>query len=69
MENIISAENVEFHYESESTDGEEKAPPKQVLKGVSLDIKKGEFLAVLGHNVGSEMCIRDRRRKGVCGRL
>lgn len=50
MENIISAENVEFHYESESTDGEEKALPKQVLKGVSLDIKKGEFLAVLGHN-------------------
>ena len=46
-EKIISAEKVEFHYENEF---EENAPVKQVLKGVSLDIKKGEFVAVLGHN-------------------
>lgn len=46
-EKIISAENVEFHYENEF---EENAEVKQVLKGVSLDIKKGGFTAVLGHN-------------------
>ena len=44
---IISAQNVEFAYEpAEPTD---EAPPA-VLKGVSLDIKRGEFVAVLGHN-------------------
>ncbi len=47
MENIISAQNVEFCY---ANDFEDKTPPKQILKNVSLDIKKGEFLAVLGHN-------------------
>ncbi len=47
MENIISAQKVEFHYSNEY---DEKNPPKQVLKGISLDIKKGEFVAVLGHN-------------------
>lgn len=46
-EKIISAENVEFHYENEF---EENAEIKQVLKGVSIDIKKGGFTAVLGHN-------------------
>ncbi len=44
---IISAQNVEFHYEN---DPEDKTPPKQVLKNVSLDIKRGQFTAVLGHN-------------------
>lgn len=47
QDKIISAQNVEFHYTNEF---EEDAPVKQVLKGVSLDIKKGEFTAVLGHN-------------------
>ena len=47
MENIITAQNVQFHYQNEF---EENAPVKEVLKGVSLDIKKGEFVAVLGHN-------------------
>lgn len=47
MENIITAQNVQFHYQSEF---EDNAPIKEVLKGVSLDIKKGEFIAVLGHN-------------------
>lgn len=47
MENIISAQNVEFCY---ANDFEDKTPPKQILKNVSLDIKEGEFLAVLGHN-------------------
>ncbi len=46
-ENIISTEHLEFHYSNEF---EENEPVKQVLKDVSLDIKKGEFLAILGHN-------------------
>jgi energy-coupling factor transport system ATP-binding protein len=41
----ISAQNVTFAYES--NEGEEK---DEVLHGVSLDIKKGEFIALLGHN-------------------
>lgn len=49
QEKIISAENVDFHYSNEFEENE-NAPVKQVLKGVSLDIKKGEFVAVLGHN-------------------
>ena len=46
-ENIIITKHLEFHYENEF---EENEPIKQVLKDVSLDIKKGEFLAILGHN-------------------
>lgn len=49
QEKIISAENVDFHYSNEFEENE-NAPAKQVLKGVSLDIKKGEFTAILGHN-------------------
>lgn len=41
----ISAQDVYFQYES--TDG---TPPKEVLHGVSIDVKKGEFIALLGHN-------------------
>lgn len=41
----ISAQDVYFEYES--TDGSE---PKKVLHGVSIDIRKGEFVALLGHN-------------------
>lgn len=43
MENIISAENVTFTYSEE-----EGAP--LIIDNVSLKIKKGEFLAILGHN-------------------
>jgi len=46
QEKIITAQNVEFHYDNEYED----APVKQVLKGVSLDIEKGSFTAILGHN-------------------
>ncbi len=45
LEIAISAQNVYFEYES--TDG---TPPKEVLHGVSIDIRKGEFVALLGHN-------------------
>lgn len=47
--NIISAQKVEFHY-SNYEESETPKPVKQVLKGVSLDIPRGGFTAVLGHN-------------------
>ena len=45
MENIITAENLVFEYVDQDT-GEKN----RVLKGIDLTVKKGEFLAVLGHN-------------------
>jgi energy-coupling factor transport system ATP-binding protein len=45
MEDYIKAKDVTFSYEAQ--DGE-KAP--EVLHGVSLGIRKGEFVALLGHN-------------------
>lgn len=47
--NIISAQKVEFHY-NDYEESETPKPVKQVLKGVSLDIPRGGFTAVLGHN-------------------
>lgn len=44
MSNIIEIRDLHFSYESE---GEK---PAEVLKGISLDIEEGEFVAVLGHN-------------------
>lgn len=41
--NIISVEGVRFSYENSG----EKA---EILKGIGIQIKKGEFTAVLGHN-------------------
>ncbi len=49
MEKIIETKDVWFHYQNEDFENE-NAPIKQVLKGISLDIKRGEFVAVLGHN-------------------
>lgn len=48
MENIITAEHVDFHYANDYD--EENTAPVQVLSDLSLNIKKGEFLAILGHN-------------------
>lgn len=45
--NIITTSDVWFHYTSEL---EDTAPVKDVLRGLTIDIKKGEFLAILGHN-------------------
>ncbi len=47
MEKIIEVKNVNFFYEQEN---ETETTRVQVLKDVSLDIYKGEFLAILGHN-------------------
>lgn len=44
--NFISLENVVFSY----TDDENVKSEKNAVAGVSLDIKKGEFVALLGHN-------------------
>jgi energy-coupling factor transport system ATP-binding protein len=41
----IKADNVTFSY-----DEPESEEQREVLKGVSLTIKKGEFIALLGHN-------------------
>lgn len=43
---FISLENVVFSY----TDDENVKSEKNAVDGVSLDIKKGEFVALLGHN-------------------
>ena len=47
MEKFIEIKDVEFSYMNEYDD-----PPTKntVLRGVSLDIGRGEFVAVLGHN-------------------
>lgn len=44
--NFISLENVVFSY----TDDENVKSVKNAVDGVSLDIQKGEFVALLGHN-------------------
>ena len=46
-EKIIEFENVSFVYD---TDEEEQAEPKPALTDINLEIEKGEFVAVLGHN-------------------
>ena len=45
MEPIIKTENLCFEYKNE-----ESGEVTEVLKNVSAEIKKGEFVAVLGHN-------------------
>lgn len=48
MEDFIKVENVSFQYVSDAED--EPATAISVLKNISIGIKKGEFIALLGHN-------------------
>ena len=48
MEDFIKVENVSFQYVSEADD--EPLTAVNVIKNISLNIKKGEFIALLGHN-------------------
>ena len=43
MENIIKTVDLEFSYQHEQTD-------VKVLKKINIEIKKGEFVCVIGHN-------------------
>ncbi|MBO5163872.1 MAG: energy-coupling factor transporter ATPase [Ruminococcus sp.] len=45
MSNIIEIKNLHFSYPTE-----EESEPAEVLKGIDLTIKEGEFTAILGHN-------------------
>lgn len=47
MSNFIQAKNLRFSY---INDMEENPVKTEVLKGIDLEIAKGEFVAVLGHN-------------------
>ena len=47
MSNFIQAKNLRFSY---INDMEENPVKTEFLKGIDLDISKGEFVAVLGHN-------------------
>ena len=44
-QSIVSVRDLKFEYTDEESDTR-----TEVLKGVSLDVRPGEFLAVLGHN-------------------
>ena len=46
MKNIIEIKDLHFYYEPNDGD----PLPEDVLKGVYLKIKEGEFVAILGHN-------------------
>lgn len=47
MDNIIEIQGLHFSYPAE----DDEQTPAEVLKGIDLTIKKGEFVAVLGHNL------------------
>ncbi len=52
--NIIEFKNVDFSYFVDESDGEQSANPSTreipVLKNFNLNIEKGSFVAILGHN-------------------
>ena len=47
MENMIKAEHIIFRY---ATEEENAKPNEPILKDLSLEIQKGSFTAILGHN-------------------
>ncbi len=50
MEKIIKAEHLVFRYPADTEENQKPAENPAVLKDVSLEIEKGSFTAVLGHN-------------------
>ena len=46
---VIRAEQVRFQYKKRDVDGNVIAT-EEILKGVDITIKKGEFIALLGRN-------------------
>lgn len=51
MEDFIKIQNVSFHYTNEfDEDTPVETEPEDVIKNISFTVKKGEFLALLGHN-------------------
>lgn len=49
MANVIEAKDIEFAYMTVDENGNDVEGEK-VIKGVTLDIEKGSFVAILGHN-------------------
>lgn len=47
--NFIEIKNVSFAYQNQGSKGQ-----KQVLKNINLNIKQGEFVALLGHNASGK---------------
>lgn len=50
MEHIIKAERIVFRYPSDIEENQKSVQNEPVLKDISLDIEKGSFTAILGHN-------------------
>lgn len=48
MNKLIEVKNIFYKYPADEEDTENKQT--DVLRGVSLDVGKGEFIAILGHN-------------------
>ena len=48
---IIRTEDLKYEYKVlEERDGEEKERTRRALKGLTLSVEPGEFLAILGRN-------------------
>ncbi len=50
MEKIIKAEHIVFRYPADAEENQQPAKNPPILKDISLEIEKGSFTAVLGHN-------------------
>ncbi|MBR1529538.1 MAG: energy-coupling factor transporter ATPase [Oscillospiraceae bacterium] len=50
MEKIIKAEHIVFRYPADTEENQKPAENPPILKDISLEIEKGSFTAILGHN-------------------